>query len=78
MQGGSKVAGRHPLFRSVVQPSTQDVLVDSLAELHHFLQIFSFNVVLARVGLGHHEHLIVLLPELHEVSVFLDNQVYNE
>jgi hypothetical protein len=59
----------------IIKLATQYVLVNFLAELHHFFKIFVCNVVFCRVTLGHHEHLVVLLPEGLEVGVFLDDQV---
>ena len=61
----------------IIQLSAQDILIDLLAKFHHFLEILHSDVVFTWIGLGHHEHLIVLLPELDKVGVFLNDEVYN-
>jgi hypothetical protein len=59
----------------IIKLATQNILVDFLAELHNLLKVFVGNVILLRISLGHHEHLVVLLPEGLEVGILLDDQV---
>ena len=59
----------------VVEPAAQDVLVQLLTELHDLAQLLLGHIVLRRVGLSPHEHLVVLFPVLLEVGVLQDNQV---
>jgi hypothetical protein len=59
----------------IIKLATQYVLVNFLAELHHFFKVFVCDVVLLRVSLSHHEHLVVLLPKGLEVGILLDDQV---
>lgn len=59
----------------IIKLATQNILVNFLAELHHFFKVFVGDIVLLRVSLSHHEHLVVLLPEGLEVRILLDDQV---
>ena len=61
----------------VIEFTAKNVLIDPLAELNNSLEFSACDVVLLGVGLSHHEHLVVLLPEGHEIRVLLDNQVHN-
>ena len=66
-----------PLQVVVEEVSAQDILVDPLAELHDLLQLLAVDVVALWVGLSHHEHLVVLLPEGLEVRVLHDDQIHD-
>ena len=59
----------------IIQLSAENILVNFLAKLHYFFQVLVGDVVLCWVALGHHEHLVVLLPEGLEVGILLDDQI---
>jgi hypothetical protein len=61
----------------IEQGAAEDVLIDALAELHDFLELFGRDVEFLWVCLRHQKHLVVLLPVSHEVGVFLDDQVHD-
>ena len=61
----------------VVEFSAQNILVDFLAKLHHFLEVLVGNVILCWISLSHHEHLVVLLPETLEVRILQYDQIDN-
>jgi hypothetical protein len=59
----------------IVELAAQDVLIDFLAKFHDFLEVFRCDIILLRVDLRLHEHLVVLLPESLEIGVLLNDEI---